>query len=155
LFVEGRGKIDSRFTTMAALRTPARALSRSALRSATASATAPSCSSLRVASALPSRNISTSSARSSDALFVHRNTDYNNPDIPFEFNEQNMKFAKQTIAQYPPQYKKAAVIPLLDLGQRQNSGWVSISVMNYIAKLLEMPPMRVYEVASFYTMFNR
>ena len=56
---------------------------------------------------------------------------------------------------YPPQYKKAAVIPLLDLGQRQNKGWTSISVMNYVAKLLEMPPMRVYEVATFYTMFNR
>lgn len=59
------------------------------------------------------------------------------------------------ISHYPAQYKKAAVIPLLDLGQRQNKGWTSISVMNYIAKLLEMPPMRVYEVATFYTMFNR
>lgn len=45
-------------------------------------------------------------------------------------------------------------MPLLDLGQRQH-GFCSISVMNYVAKLLEMPPMRVYEVASFYTMFNR
>jgi NADH dehydrogenase (ubiquinone) flavoprotein 2 len=53
------------------------------------------------------------------------------------------------------QYKKAAVIPLLDLAQRQNKGWTSISCMNYVAKLLEMPPMRVYEVATFYTMFNR
>lgn len=66
-----------------------------------------------------------------------------------------MKMAKEIISHYPPQYKKAAVIPLLDLGQRQNSGWTSISVMNYVAELLEMPPMRVYEVASFYTMFNR
>jgi hypothetical protein len=56
---------------------------------------------------------------------------------------------------FPPQYKKAAVIPVLDLAQRQNNGWTSISVMNYVAKLLEMPPMRVYEVATFYTMFNR
>lgn len=54
----------------------------------------------------------------------------------------------------PPQYKKAAVMPLLDLGQRQN-GFCSISVMNYIGKFLEMPPMRVYEVATFYTMYNR
>lgn len=66
-----------------------------------------------------------------------------------------MKMAEEIIGRYPPQYKKAAVIPLLDLGQRQNSGWTSISVMNYVAELLEMPPMRVYEVASFYTMFNR
>lgn len=45
-------------------------------------------------------------------------------------------------------------MPLLDLGQRQ-LGFTSISVMNYVAKLLEMPPMRVYEVATFYTMYNR
>lgn len=44
---------------------------------------------------------------------------------------------------------------MLELAQRQNKGWTSISVMNYVAKLLEMPPMRVYEVATFYTMFNR
>ena len=55
---------------------------------------------------------------------------------------------------YPPQYKKAAVMPLLDLGQRQH-GYTSISVMNEVARLLEMPPMRVYEVATFYTMYNR
>jgi hypothetical protein len=75
--------------------------------------------------------------------------------IPFEFNPENLKRAEEIISRYPPQYKKAAVIPLLDLGQRQNKGWTSISVMNYVARLLEMPPMRVYEVATFYTMFNR
>jgi len=63
--------------------------------------------------------------------------------------------AKEIISRYPSQYIKAAVIPLLDLGQRANSGWTSISVMNEVARMLEMPPMRVYEVASFYTMFNR
>lgn len=45
-------------------------------------------------------------------------------------------------------------MPLLDLGQRQ-LGFTSISVMNYVANLLNMPPMRVYEVATFYTMYNR
>lgn len=45
-------------------------------------------------------------------------------------------------------------MPLLDLGQRQH-GFCSISVMNEVARVLEMPPMRVYEVASFYTMYNR
>ncbi|KAG5644998.1 hypothetical protein DXG03_007275 [Asterophora parasitica] len=76
-------------------------------------------------------------------------------EIAFEFDAENIKRANEVIARYPPQYKKAAVIPLLDLGQRQNKGWTSISVMNYVAKLLDMPPMRVYEVATFYTMFNR
>ncbi|EJD01267.1 uncharacterized protein FOMMEDRAFT_110953 [Fomitiporia mediterranea MF3/22] len=101
------------------------------------------------------RLLSSSVARRSDALFVHRDTSFNNPKIPFEFNAENLKRAKEIISHYPPQYKKAAVIPLLDLGQRQNDGWTSISVMNYVAQLLEMPPMRVYEVATFYTMFNR
>lgn len=45
-------------------------------------------------------------------------------------------------------------MPLLDLGQRQH-GYTSISVMNEVARILEMPPMRVYEVATFYTMYNR
>jgi len=104
---------------------------------------------------LVSRSLTTSSRRSSDALFQHRDTPYNNPKIPFSFTPDNMKQAEEIISHYPPQYKKAAVIPLLDLGQRQNKGFTSISVMNYVAKLLEMPPMRVYEVATFYTMFNR
>ncbi|KAL0947127.1 hypothetical protein HGRIS_013259 [Hohenbuehelia grisea] len=101
------------------------------------------------------RPITTTCSRRSDALFVHRDTPYNNPKIPFEFDAENLTRAKEIISRYPPQYKKAAVIPLLDLGQRQNKGWTSISVMNYVANLLEMPPMRVYEVATFYTMFNR
>ncbi|CDU23259.1 probable NADH-ubiquinone oxidoreductase 24 kDa subunit, mitochondrial precursor [Sporisorium scitamineum] len=138
---------------MAALRTSSRSLMRSVAGAAARSnLVAVASSSSRTAA---SRSLTTSTARSSDALFVHRNTDYNNPGIPFEFNEENKKMAQEIISHYPEQYKKAAMIPLLDLGQRQNSGWVSISVMNYVAKLLEMPPMRVYEVATFYTMFNR
>lgn len=57
-----------------------------------------------------------------------------------------MKRCEEIIARYPPQYKKAAVMPILDIGQRQNKGWTSISVMNAVAKLLDMPKMRVYEV---------
>jgi len=45
-------------------------------------------------------------------------------------------------------------MPLLDLGQRQ-LGWTSLPVMNNVAKMVEVPPMRVYEVATFYTMYNR
>ncbi|KAI1639584.1 thioredoxin-like [2Fe-2S] ferredoxin-domain-containing protein [Biscogniauxia mediterranea] len=93
-------------------------------------------------------------SRRSDTLAVHRNTPDNNPDIPFKFNAQNEKLIAEILKRYPPQYKKAAVMPLLDLGQRQH-GFTSISVMNEVARLLEMPPMRVYEVASFYTMYNR
>ena len=84
----------------------------------------------------------------------HRNTEENNPAIPFEFNKINKELVGEVLSRYPSQYKKAAVMPLLDLGQRQH-GFTSISVMNEVARILEMPPMRVYEVATFYTMYNR
>lgn len=87
-------------------------------------------------------------------MMQHRNTPENNPDIPFKFNKVNEELIKEVLSRYPSQYKKAAVMPLLDLGQRQH-GFTSISVMNEVARLLEMPPMRVYEVATFYTMYNR
>lgn len=108
---------------------------------------------MRMAS--PMRAISTSSVVRSDALFVHRDTPYNNASIPFSFTGEFVPEVQAIIKQYPPQYKKAAVIPLLHLAQKQNDNWLSISAMNHVAEVLEMPPMRVYEVATFYTMFNR
>ncbi|TNY17801.1 thioredoxin-like [2Fe-2S] ferredoxin-domain-containing protein [Rhodotorula diobovata] len=101
------------------------------------------------------RTFSSSARGASDALMVHRNSSYNNPSIPFKLTPENHQLAQRIIAKYPAQYKKAAVIPLLEVAQKQNKGWTSISVMNHVAEVLEMPPMRVYEVASFYTMFNR
>lgn len=92
--------------------------------------------------------------RFSSIISVHRETKEDNSSIPFEFTPENKQRAKEIIAKYPPQYKKGATMPLLDLGQRQ-LGFTSISVMNYVAKLLDMPPMRVYEVATFYTMYMR
>ncbi|KAL8810786.1 MAG: hypothetical protein Q9223_002262 [Gallowayella weberi] len=100
------------------------------------------------------RPFSTTSRVASDALQVHRDSPQNNPSIPFTFNAVNQKLIAEILKRYPPQYKKAAVMPLLDLGQRQ-LGFTSISVMNEVARVLEMPPMRVYEVATFYTMYNR
>uniref|UniRef100_A0A8C7KFE9 NADH dehydrogenase [ubiquinone] flavoprotein 2, mitochondrial n=1 Tax=Oncorhynchus kisutch TaxID=8019 RepID=A0A8C7KFE9_ONCKI len=55
---------------------------------------------------------------------------------------------------YPEGHKQAATIPVLDLAQRQH-GWLPISAMNKVAEVLEVPPMRIYEVATFYTMFLR
>ncbi|KAF1816199.1 hypothetical protein P152DRAFT_454453 [Eremomyces bilateralis CBS 781.70] len=100
------------------------------------------------------RHFTSSSKALSDSVFVHRDTEANNPSIPFKFSAENDKLIAEILARYPSQYKKAAVMPLLDLGQRQH-GFTSISVMNEVARLLEMPPMRVYEVATFYTMYNR
>lgn len=100
------------------------------------------------------RPFSAGPQRYSSTLAVHRNTPQNNPSLPFKFTEQNLQIIDEILKRYPPQYKKAAVMPVLDLGQRQH-GYTSISVMNEVARLLEMPPMRVYEVATFYTMYNR
>lgn len=87
-------------------------------------------------------------------LFVHRDSTENNPDTPFAFTEANLKRIEVIVANYPEGHKAAAVIPVLDLAQRQH-GWLPISAMNCVAELLEISRMRVYEVATFYTMFNR
>lgn len=88
-------------------------------------------------------------------LFVHKDTPNNNPSISFQFNEENKVKAAKLIKQYPEHYEKGAMIPLLDLAQRQNDNFLSIGCMNHVADVLKVPPMRVYEVATFYTMFNR
>lgn len=59
------------------------------------------------------------------------------------------------LAIYPEGHKRGAMIPLLDLAQRQNGGWLPISAMHKVAEVLNLPRMRVYEVATFYTMFIR
>ena len=71
----------------------------------------------------------------------------------FEFTPENLEKARAHIAKYPPGRQQSAVLPLLDLAQRQH-GWVPIAAMNHVAELLEMPRIRVYEVATFYTMFQ-
>jgi len=73
---------------------------------------------------------------------------------PFAFTAENMAAAKATIAKYPPGRQASAVMPLLDLAQRQNGGWLTRAAMDYVAEMLGMAPIRVYEVATFYTMYN-
>ncbi len=72
----------------------------------------------------------------------------------FAFNSENKIKVKEIIAKYPEGRQKSAMLPLLDLAQRQNNGWLSVSTMEHIAKIISEPYMRVYEVASFYTMYN-
>ena len=62
---------------------------------------------------------------------------------------------KEIMARYPDNYKRSAVIPLLTVAQTQNKGFLTLSAMNKVAEILETPAIRVYEVATFYTMFNR
>lgn len=72
----------------------------------------------------------------------------------FEFTEKNLSWAKKLIDRYPAGRQASAVIPLLWRAQEQNDGWVSEPAIRYIAELLDMPNIRVLEVATFYTMFQ-
>lgn len=72
----------------------------------------------------------------------------------FVFDADHRAQVDAVIAKYPAERKRSAVMPMLDLAQRQNGGWVSRAAMDHIAEILDMAPIRVYEVASFYTMYN-
>ncbi len=71
----------------------------------------------------------------------------------FCFTEENFILAKKIIAKYP-EGKKSALLPLLDLAQRQHNGWLSRDVLEYVADYIDLPYITVYQVASFYSMFN-
>ena len=75
------------------------------------------------------------------------------PEI-FEFNEQSKKVAEKIITNYPEGKQQSAVMALLYVAQRQNNNWIPLAAMKYIAKFLDMPYIKVYEVATFYTMYN-
>jgi NADH dehydrogenase (ubiquinone) flavoprotein 2 len=149
-------------------------------RGGPASTSAPSFSSLAAATARAAANVVNGSANagsaasaarvaasstthprlsfatnSHDIFNVHRDAPDNNLSTEFAFTPANLARAQNIVARYPPNYKASAVIPVLDLAQQQNDGWLSLAAMNAVAKLLEMPEIRVYEVATFYTMFNR
>ena len=72
----------------------------------------------------------------------------------FRFTAENMSAALEIIAKYPDGWQASAVMPLLDMAQRQNGGHLTQGAMDYIAGILDMPTIRVYEVATFYTMYN-
>ena len=72
----------------------------------------------------------------------------------FEFSEKSLEFANKIISNYPEDRKQSAVMALLYIAQRQNNNWIPLVAMKYIAKFLEMPYIKVYEVATFYSMYN-
>lgn len=74
--------------------------------------------------------------------------------MSFTFSPENAERAAVIIARYPEGRQQSAVMPLLDLAQRQAGGWLPREVLDYIADYLDMPRIRVYEVATFYTMYN-
>ena len=72
----------------------------------------------------------------------------------FEFNSASLKAAKEIILKYPEGKQQSAVMALLYIAQRQNNNWIPLAAMKYIAKFLDMPYIKVYEVATFYSMYN-
>jgi len=72
----------------------------------------------------------------------------------FEFSKKNLEIAKKIISNYPEDKQQSAVMALLYISQRQNNNWIPLVAMKYIAKFLSMPYIKVYEVATFYTMYN-
>ena len=72
----------------------------------------------------------------------------------FQFSKENFEKAEEILKRYPKKNKKSAVMPFLYLAQKQNDNWIPLAAMKYIANYLAMPYISVYEVATFYTMYN-
>ena len=72
----------------------------------------------------------------------------------FEFNSYSLQEANKIISKYPKGKKQSAVMALLYIEQKQNNNWIPLAAMKCIAKFLDMPYIKVYEVATFYSMFN-
>ncbi len=70
------------------------------------------------------------------------------------FSESKLNEVKKIIARYPEGKQKSALIPLLHMAQEESGGWLSADTMDYVAGLLEIEPIEVYEVATFYSMYN-
>ena len=75
------------------------------------------------------------------------------PEI-FEFNSSSLEAADSIVSKYPKGKQQSAVMALLYIAQKQNDNWIPLAAMKYIAKFLDMPYIQVYEVATFYSMYN-
>lgn len=91
----------------------------------------------------------------SSQMSSHRPSPENSESVPFDFTKENYSVIDNILSKYPKNYKRSAVIPLLHLAQKQNDNFLSLSAMKKISKILEISEMDVFEVASFYSMFNR
>jgi len=74
--------------------------------------------------------------------------------VNFEFNSDNLEAAKKIVSKYPEGKQQSAVMALLYIAQKQNNNWIPLAAMKFIGKFLDMPYIKVYEVATFYTMYN-
>lgn len=75
-------------------------------------------------------------------------------NMSLRFSEQKLKEVDRIIARYPDGRQKSALIPILHVAQEEFGGWLSTEAMDYVAGLLQLKPIEVYEVATFYSMFN-
>ncbi len=71
-----------------------------------------------------------------------------------QFSDSKLKEVEKIIARYPEGRQKSALIPVLHLAQQEFGGWLDVPVMDYVATILNLSPIEVYEVATFYSMFN-
>ena len=71
-----------------------------------------------------------------------------------QFNDKNLAKVSELISRYPQGKHKSALLPILHLAQEEFGGWLDVPVMDYVAGLLKIEPIEVYEVASFYSMYN-
>ena len=72
-----------------------------------------------------------------------------------EFSKEKLDKVNELISRYPKGKHKSALLPILHLAQHENGGWLNVSTMDYVATLLDIQPIEVYEVATFYSMYNR
>ncbi len=71
-----------------------------------------------------------------------------------KFSDQKLQKVKEILARYPEGKGKSALLPVLHLAQEENGGWLSVEAMDHVAELLNLTPIEVYEVATFYSMYN-
>ena len=71
-----------------------------------------------------------------------------------EFSEDNLKKVHELISHYPEGKHKSALLPVLHIAQNEFGGWLDVPVMDYVASILDIEPIEVYEVATFYSMYN-
>jgi NADH-quinone oxidoreductase subunit E len=83
---------------------------------------------------------------------AQRSTNIKN--VKMKFQEDKLQKVNEIIARYPEGKQKSAVLPLLHMAQDENGGWLSVEAMDYVAGLLQIKPIEVYEVATFYSMYN-
>ena len=71
-----------------------------------------------------------------------------------EFSKEKLDKVNELISHYPQGKQKSAILPILHLAQQEFGGWLDVSTMDYVASLLNIQPIEVYEVATFYSMYN-